>query len=172
MVARTTVVMYDEVLYGEGHLVGRWASGIARELAVNTRAASPVSARLNKTASTMARAGGGPTGNMKARINASSQRTGPKQVEITLTSGAFYTLYVIRGTGYYLSRDSLGRFISFEDVKEEHSGMYLPGNPGFGGGGWYQRRRGQSGNDFMSRGVHMTRTNHSSLAGYRAGAIR
>lgn len=146
------VELHDEVLFAPTGQVRRWAKTVARENTVQTKAAAPVNKRTNKFP------GNFPRGYLRSQISSSVDAEGPKVLGISTSSGAPYSLYVIRGTSTQYFRDQLGRFTT--------GGFPLPAN-NFGSFRRVSVIRGQRANNFLLKGLAGTASRHPSLVGAR-----
>jgi hypothetical protein len=167
------VEIHDEVMYAPTGTVGRWATAVARELKSAAIAEAPTgrdTGRVNKSRQNAAE----PVGSLKRGIRSSTSRTGPHSLDITLSSGASYSMYVLKGTPTAYSRSArvpkgepgAGQFIPLSDGEGGMVGMYLPANPGYGKSKFVQRRKGQRANPFFDRAVRTVATRHASLRGF------
>lgn len=146
----TGMVIVDSVLYDRGHMIRRWADGIAGTYERHVIDEAP----LNKRSNT----GHGSPGGLKAGLSTHVERVGPRQLVTAVVSLASYTRYVAGGTGPLI----IGTPV-----------MRLPLNPGFGGtpsardtarGGTLHRVvRGQARNQFFERAFARTAATHPSL---------
>lgn len=153
------VVMYDEVLYSEGHLVRRWFEGIENELTAAIKAEAPHSNEPGGTKSYPPRPNksSGSPGDLRRGIEGHEpQRTGPRALSCEIHSTADHTWYVIGGTNTIQAqaRASSGTFGA--------GLMILPGQP------WIRRMRrgrvsGQEPNDFIRRGYEVVSAHHEAL---------
>lgn len=84
-------VIVDSVLFDRGHMIRRWADGIARNFSIFVKEEAP----LNKRGNT----GHGPPGGLKAGLGTFVERVGPKHLVTSVFSEAPYTRYVAEGTG-------------------------------------------------------------------------
>lgn len=149
------VEVHDEILFVPGGMISRWVYGVASELHFFTEREAPMNKRPNKSA------GEPPPGHLIASLESDVTQVG-KVFSITENSRAYYTQYVIHGTGPVIyARGEGGRFAS----AGEGGGMYLPRNPGYGRARWRQRVRGQTANNFLGRGYDQTARVHPSLRG-------
>jgi hypothetical protein len=143
------VVMYDEALYSEGHLIRRWFEGIEEELEALTRLEAPLNRRANKNS------GEPPVGSLKAGIKGETNRTGPRALEAIISSSAYYTRYVIGGTpNNIFYRGQRGQF----GIR----GFSLPPNFGIPRKR-VQRVSGQDPNDFFLRAYETAAAHHEAL---------
>jgi hypothetical protein len=162
------VEIHDQKLYAPTGLVGRWASSVRRQLKSHAIAQAPHGAAKGRDRKTRTNAGE-PPGSLKKGIRASTARTGPRSLDIILTSTASYSVYVLKGTGPIFSRSAripkgspgAGQFSSLS----EGGGMYLPYNRR-GKARVRQHVRGQTANPFFDRAVAATALKHSSLRGF------
>lgn len=75
------VVVFDEVLYPKGGLVGDWMAGMTNQFTNFARIAAPFR-----------------TGHLKASIKGASHQIGLRQVEGTISASASYATFVHDGT--------------------------------------------------------------------------
>lgn len=154
----TARVVADQGLFTATGAFGRWANDIERKLQINGIKQAPLNKRTGKSR------GAPPVGHLKANIRAELQKVTLRTFNITLTSGADYSRYVLEGTNTIIARGAGGRFA------EAGEGMRLPANPQFGKARWRQRVRGQKANPFLQRAWNDTARTHSSMG--RFGTLR
>jgi hypothetical protein len=146
----TGMVLTDSRLFGVGHMVRRWADGIAIRYKIYVIEEAPVNKRANT--------GHGAPGGLKAGLDTSVERVAPRVLITSVTSRASYTRYVAGGTGTVFA----------------HTGaMKVPINAGFTNPrGHFSRDksatlhrhvRGQSANRFFERAMDRTAARHPSL---------
>lgn len=147
--AFTGMVVTDSKLFERGHMIRRWADGIAATYEFHVIAEAP----LNKRANT----GHGAPGGLKAGLATSVERVGVRHLITSVTSAASYTRYVAGGTDTIFAR---GR------------AMRLPANPGFGTHPTHRVVRGQQRNQFFERAFVATARSHPSLQPFQSMAFK
>jgi hypothetical protein len=163
------IVVTDTKLFNRTGAVGVWAEKVNVAFVAHAIAEAPIgtdTGRVNKSRANS----GWPVGSLKANIAGGVTRVGPRQLETTIASYAPYSLYVIKGTGTIYSKSAripagepgAGQFAPLG----EGSGMYIPGNPGWGGSKIRQHVSGQKANNFLGRAFDKTARTHSSLRGH------
>lgn len=166
------IVVTDSKLFGRTGSIGRWAAGVEASFTAHAIVEAPTGADTGRVNKSRANAGE-PVGSLKAGISGEVVRVGVRQLQTTVSSSASYSLYVLKGTGTIYSKSAripageagAGQFAPLG----EGSGMYIPGNPGWGGSKIRQRVRGQAANDFLGRAFAATARSHSSLRGFTMG---
>lgn len=162
-----SVHMYDEKLYNKGHLIDRWAEDVQKTISVATKAEAPVNKRKNKSNSVKTARPTGPPGFLKAKIRVTKKRTGTREFTMNQTSGAGYSIFVLKGTKGG-NREGRGRRIA---KGEEGAGQYalghyrLPLNTGKGGRTKIKKFKGIVPNDFLNAGLDRAALKHSCLRG-------
>lgn len=163
------VVVTDTKLFNRTGAVGVWSEKIKVAFEAHAVEEAPTGAdtgRINKSRANAA----WPVGSLKANISGDVDRVGPRQIVTTISSRAPYSLYVIKGTGPIFSKSAripagepgAGQFAELGEGR----GMYIPGNPGWGGSKIRQHVRGQKANNFLARAFDATARTHSSLRGH------
>jgi hypothetical protein len=148
---------YEERLFLKGHLIRRWFDGMKAELHAAIVAEAPHSALPGGTKSYPPRTNkndGTVPGHLRAGITVETHLVHSHLIEGTIRSDAYYTMYVLSGTGRIYFRGQGGQFGG--------RGLDLPAQP------WIKRKRlqsvsGQEPNDFFLRGYEIVATRHSSL---------
>lgn len=153
VVTITTVVWFDEKLWNENNLIGRWSSRMATTLTNHTRREAPFNKRMVKT--------DGAPGDLIASIRHTSRRVGLRTRDFTVSMEG-YAVYVIRGTGPQIRSDSGGL-------------LWLPDNGAFNSISrpWHNDSRrqgfehvpGQDANDFLGRAWDHTALEFPSIRG-------
>lgn len=77
----TKTVIFDQRMYANTGLVGKWVTKVTFRFTAEARRAAPIR-----------------SGELKARINGSTARTGERMFDGYIESGAAHTMYVIGGT--------------------------------------------------------------------------
>lgn len=150
-------VTYEERLFLKGHLIRRWFDGMALELETAIKAEAPHSNEPGGTKRYPPRpnkSDGTTPGHLRRGITVETHLVHSHLIEANITSDAYYTMYVLSGTGPIYFRGAGGQFGT--------RGLALPKQP------WIKARRlqsvaGQAPNDFMLRGYEIVATAHSSL---------
>lgn len=143
------MVVVDSQLFDRGHMIRRWADGVARNYERFVVEEAPLNKRPNKSI--------GVPGELKAGLHTFVERVGVKHLVTSVYSLAPYTKYVAGGTG--------------EIFPKNGAYMKLPINPGFPSGrgnGFYTVHRsvsGQARNQFFERAFVRTAARHPSLRG-------
>jgi len=171
-----TVVVTDSKLYGRTGDVGRWAARVEEAYTAHAIAEAPHGgdqpgpgtrgARWNKSFKNEK----WPVGSLKANISGEVERVAVRHLITTVTSGAPYSIYVLKGTGMHTGgfikaafpRNPKGQFTA---RPKGRWGMYLPRNLGFNER-WVPAVRGQEANNFLERAFAATARTHSSLRGF------
>ena len=165
------VVIYDEKMYTDVGLVGRWTGSVTRELKRNTKNAAPsglTTGRIRKSSYNSQH----PVGTLKRTVDANSRQIGPRERQISVWTEAPYAVHVVYGTKTIYARsaripkgeEGAGQFRGLGDSDEQY-GMYIPANPGWGKAKWRQRVRGQKANNFFQTGMDLTSIRHPALRG-------
>lgn len=81
MASLSKVVIFDERLYLTGHMANRWMALMTHRFEGHAKRRAPRR-----------------SGNLKRRIRSNSQQVGVRKLEGTITSGARYSTYVLKGT--------------------------------------------------------------------------
>lgn len=145
--AITGLVIYDSRLFNRTSHVGRWATSVSAKFTAHAIAKAPVNRRARKSHWDSLY----PPGSLKAGISGDADRIGPKHWQITISSSAPYTQYVLGGTPWIMPTNA--------------PYLTLPRNPGFGTRRRHNVVRGQRANNFLSRAARATARTHSSLRG-------
>jgi hypothetical protein len=151
------IVVYDSVMYNQGHNVRRWAEALERRFTMNARALAPVNKRPKGP-------GKRPPGALKASIRGGVERTGPRHLRTTITIGVDYAQFVVRGTdGPIFGHGPKGMKIYYMQIDAPKPGK-----------GVHVNRfavKGQSANNFLDRASALTALRHPSIRGYEPTGI-
>ena len=149
------LVLFDSVLFERGHMVARWAESMERNFTRHAREAAPLNKRINKSHLSHE-----PVGELKRGIHGDADRIGPKHWQVTVSSDASYSIYVLMGTPRTIFPNKADR-------------LRLPWNPGFspsyvspGHESRYTFVSGQSPQNFLAVAAGMTAVTNSSLRGF------
>lgn len=159
MTVTVNVVMYDEVLWQEGHLIGRWSRSMSHSLGRNTRDAAPVNRRKNKRV--------GARGDLRRGIHAHKNPNRGKHIEIDVSSSVDYTLFVVKGTpGGTRPKTGTPYNIPANYVgKGKNTNFSRWQGKSFDGRKGVFKIKGQSPNNFFERGFDKTSLVHPCLRG-------
>jgi len=142
------LVLYDSVLFEQGHQVARWAHRLERRFTENAIAEAPVNKRMNKSPWYSEF----PPGSLKASIHGSADRIGPKHWQVVLYIDVPYAKYVLDGTQGPIT-PTHGKY------------MVLPPNVAFGTSPLHKTVSGQDANNFLQRAHAATAIFHPSIRG-------
>lgn len=159
----TGMVVTDSKLYDRGHMVRRWADGIARNFEVFVIEEAPLNKRYNT--------GHGSPGGLKAGLFTNVERVGPRHLLTTVHSLAPYTKYVAGGTADQIFPNA-GRLFKIP-INE---GFMAPGRPTARdlarGATLHRVIRGQERNQFFERAYVRTAQRHPSLRPFLTNAFK
>jgi hypothetical protein len=87
------LVLFDSVLFEQGRMIDRWAFRLKTNFKRHAIEAAPINKRQQKSHLSDL-----PVGSLKAGIDAESHKVGPKHYQITVSSSAPYSIFVLMGT--------------------------------------------------------------------------
>lgn len=173
---KTTVVLYPEKLFGQGHLVNRW--GV--QLTAETKAAVKSMAPPRRSRSRYGRRRG--TGALQKSIRGTTSRIGATRQVSTVSVNTYYAQWVLGGTAaqgrryiysdtgwlYKPMVDAQARLSkkggrASEDFIEMGFYMRLPLSNVGGNRPYHLRVHGQRANNFMADGYNIVAAKHPAL---------